>query len=418
MKRYEKYKPSGAEWIGEIPEHWRVKKFKHLYKSSMGATILKTDLLSEGKIPVYSATETDILFGYVDETNVILEPGDLVIPARGNSIGHVTIVNGIATCTQTTIYAKRLSDDFSDRFLYHYLKGLRELLFQFDRTAIPQITVGQIKENPVALPPPTEQTAIANYLDEKTAQIDALIEKKRKLIGLLKEERTAIINHAVTKGINPKAKLKSSGIEWLGDIPEHWEVKKLKYVAEINSTSLTEKEEDDLEIEYIDISSVNENGDINQTASYYYSDAPSRARRIIRKGDTIISTVRTYLKAIAFIDFGKDNLICSTGFAVIRPSEIIEPKFLFYLARSEKLVDRIMALSKGVSYPAIDSDDIKNLDVWFPEKEEQSAIVQHIETHTSRIDATNSKIEKEIELLQEYRTALISEVVTGKIKVV
>jgi type I restriction enzyme S subunit len=162
---------------------------------------------------------------------------------------------------------------------------------------------------------------------------------------------------------------------------------------------------------------VNGNGNIISTTDYLYSDAPSRARRIVRKGDTILSTVRTYLKAIAFIESATEDLVCSTGFAVIKPDEKLVEKFLFFMCRSEKIVKKIMALSKGVSYPAIDSEDIENIDIWIPSLIEQKNIVQNIETETKRIDRTISRIEKEIELLREYRTALISEVVTGKIKI-
>lgn len=188
-------------------------------------------------------------------------------------------------------------------------------------------------------------------------------------------------------------------------------------MAEVNSESISEKEEQDLQIEYIDISSVDAGGNIISTKEYLYGDAPSRARRIVKIGDTILSTVRTYLKAIAFINEISNNTVCSTGFAVIRPSEQMFPKFLFYICRSQIMVESIMALSKGVSYPAIDSEDIKNINIWIPSEQEQRQIVHHIETETERIDETIAKIKKETELLEEYRTALISEVVTGKMKV-
>ncbi len=439
MKRYEKYKPSGVEWIGEIPKHWNIKPIKYLLKPGKeGIRIgpfgssLKSEFLSLSGYKVYgqeNVINNDFNLGwrYINDdkfselSDYEITPGDVLVTMMGTT-GKCKVVpkcieKGIM---DSHLIRMRIDDTQFESQLFADLINESNYVFnQMKMLSKGSIMEGLnssiIKSILLIIPFPEEQTVIANYLDEKTAQIDSLIQKKQKLIELLKEERTAIINQAVTKGINPKVKLKPSGIEWLEEIPAHWEVKKLKYVAEINSTSLTEKEDDDLEIEYIDISSVNEDGDISQTAFYLYSDAPSRARRIIREGDTIISTVRTYLKAIAFIDFEKNNLICSTGFAVIRPSDKLEPKFLFYLSRSEKMVDRIMALSKGVSYPAIDSDDIKNLVGWFPDKDEQQAIVHHIETHTTRIDATISKIEKEIDLLQEYRTALISEVVTGKI---
>lgn len=146
--------------------------------------------------------------------------------------------------------------------------------------------------------------------------------------------------------------------------------------------------------------------------------SPSRARRIIKKGDTIISTVRTYLKAIAYIDSEDDNLIASTGFAVLTPANQIYPKFLYYLISNQKVIDTISSLSVGVSYPAINSSDLGLIPVWFPESiEEQKDILNFIEREIGRIRNLIIKTEKEIELLQEYRTALISEAVTGKIDV-
>lgn len=436
IKKYEKYKPSGVEWIGEIPEHWEVSKAKYYFQYTTGFTpptglaeFYNGDVtwvtIADMNQKVVTDSATKLSQAAIDKFNPALTLKDSLLYSFKLSVGKVAYA-GEDLYTNEAIISILPNKEYDLRYFYYTLP--EQLLQNASENIYGAKMLNQelIRNAAICFPPKSEQTAIASFLDEKTAQIDTLIEKKKKLIELLKEERTAIINYAVTKGINPDAKLKPSGIDWLGDpstklrasIPEHWELKKLKYVTEINSTSLTEKEDDDLEIEYIDISSVNEYGEIMQTASYFYSDAPSRARRIIHKGDTIISTVRTYLKAIAFIDVEKNNLICSTGFAVIRPSEKLEPNFLFYLSRSEKMVDRIMALSKGVSYPAIDSEDIKNLVGWFPDKDEQETIVQHIETRTARIDAAVSKIEKEIELLQEYRTALVSEVVTGKICVI
>jgi Type I restriction modification DNA specificity domain. len=156
--------------------------------------------------------------------------------------------------------------------------------------------------------------------------------------------------------------LKPSGIEWLGDIPKHWEVKKLKYVVRVNPEVLPESTDDDLVLDYIDIGSVDSDGNVITRTSYTFDKAPSRARRIVRQGDTIVSTVRTYLKAIAFIESDKENLICSTGFAVLRSiSKEVYNKFFFRFCRSKCFLDRIAALSKGVSYPAVDSEDVKNI---------------------------------------------------------
>jgi len=433
MKPYPSYKPSGIEWIGDIPSHWEVKRFKYLYASSMGATILKTDLVVDGKIPVYSATEEDDIFGYVDETNVVLDKGDLVIPARGNSIGHVTKVDGISTCTQTTIYAKRISSSFNENFVFYFLKGFREQLFQFDRTAIPQITVAQVKENFIVLPPKSEQTAIARFLDEKTAQIDKLVANKQRLIELLKEERTAIINECLNcdspdfhdehdKG---KGKSKNHGnhINHKNHSADKWERKKLKYVAMVNPTkkNYTFNKESEDEVVFLPMEKVSEDGNINQDSRKKISDV-STGFTYFERGDIIVAKITPCFengKGALLENLNTDFGFGSTEFHTIRASEKVTKEFLYYQTKSDKFMQVGEAFMTGsAGQKRVPSNFVQDFLVPLPTIEEQTAIVHHIQTETQRIDATISKVEKEIELLQEYRTALISEVVTGKVKVV
>ncbi|EPG8905656.1 restriction endonuclease subunit S, partial [Acinetobacter baumannii] len=181
---YAEYKDSGVEWLGEIPSHWDLRKFKHHFRSAMGETILGADLIEDGKLPVYSATEGDHFFGYVNSSSVVLEKGDFVIPARGNSIGFPKLVVTTSTCSQTTIYAK-MHKKIHSKFTFYYLLGCKPYLFQFVQTAIPQITVEEVKNNHLVHPSLEEQIKIANFLDYETAKIDHLIEKQQQLIELL-----------------------------------------------------------------------------------------------------------------------------------------------------------------------------------------------------------------------------------------
>jgi type I restriction enzyme, S subunit len=431
MRKYPKYKPSGIDWIGNIPEHWEVKKIKYLFKDHSGNGFPEEHQgMTDGDFPFYKVSDINQSGMYVKKSNnyvskeEVAEHGWNIIPQY--SILAAKIGEALRKNHRKINVTKCIIDNncialapvYIEREYAYYLLTLIDFDWFTNPGAVPSVSSEKLKSFFVLHPTTPEQTVIANFLDKKTVQIDKLITNKQKLIELLKEERTAIINQAVTLGIDPKVKLKPSGIDWLGDIPVHWEVKKLKYITIINSESLSENEDDNLFFNYIDISSVDSDGNIISTTEYLYVNAPSRARRIVRKGDTILSTVRTYLKAIAFINDVSQNMICSTGFAVIRPLELFTPKFMYYICRSQIINEIVMSLSKGVSYPAIDSEDFKNIFIWFPDKTEQDKIVQHIETETKRLDSTISKIEKEIELLQEYRTALISEVVTGKIKVI
>lgn len=260
------------------------------------------------------------------------------------------------------------------------------------------------------------QKLIADFLDYKTAQIDELIEQKEKLLELLEEKRIALITKAVTKGLNPDVKMKPSGIDWLGDIPEHWEIKRLKYITDCNKLSLPEDTNEEYSFYYVDISSVDLIKGIINKEYMSFGEAPSRARRIVRKGDTIVSTVRTYLKAIASIK-EDENIIVSTGFAVISPKKIINSNYLSFFLQNEIFINMIVANSVGVSYPAINPSELINLSVLLPPIYEQTSIANYLKNEIYKIDSLCQEIVSAIEKLKEYRSALITAAVTGKIDV-
>ena len=209
----------------------------------------------------------------------------------------------------------------------------------------------------------------------------------------------------------PYPAYKSSSVEWLGNIPAHWEARRLKYLATVNDEALPETTDPDMEITYVDIGNVDSVEGITGTKDLVFEDAPSRARRIVRQGDVIISTVRTYLKAIARIEPTDVNLIVSTGFAVVRP-RCLDKGFVAYALSSPYFVDRAVAHSVGVSYPAINASELVCLDVAYPSLSEQRAIAAFLDRVTARIDALVAKKERLITLLQEKRTALITRAVT------
>ncbi len=205
---------------------------------------------------------------------------------------------------------------------------------------------------------------------------------------------------------------KNSGIDWIGEVPEHWEKSKIKFETVINKKALSDNFPSDSEINYIDIGSVNTDGKIENFQVIQFENAPSRARRIVDVGDTIVSTVRTYLKAIAFIDEVSSNLICSTGFATLSPKRRLLPKYLFFLMRSDSYVNEIVKRSTGVSYPAVNASDVGKLDCLIPDEHTQGKIINFLDLKSFEIDSMISDKEKLIELLQEKRQATISEAVT------
>lgn len=205
--------------------------------------------------------------------------------------------------------------------------------------------------------------------------------------------------------------MRDSGVPWLGEIPGHWQLKRLKNVTSHNDEALEESTEPDFELEYVDISSVNLVDGITKTENMVFEKSPSRARRIARNGDTIISTVRTYLKAIAAIKNAPRNLVVSTGFAVIRP-RTLAPEFLSYFLQSSGFVGDVVAYSNGVSYPAINPSDLVRLPAIEPPHPEQQTIARFLDHKTAQIDALIAKKEALLQKLAEKRTALISQAVT------
>lgn len=204
--------------------------------------------------------------------------------------------------------------------------------------------------------------------------------------------------------------MKDSGVEWIGEIPADWNVSKLKYVIKLNQKSLKDNTPDDYEFNYVDIGSVTLEKGIEKYEMTTFSEAPSRAKRIVEKGDIIVSTVRTYLKAIAKIDEA-ENLIVSTGFAVLTPSKIHET-YLEFFCKSDYFSAKVSSESVGVSYPAINSSDLINIPILCPPEEEQRKIATFLDDKTSQIDSIIDNTKQSIVEFKKYKQALITETVT------
>ena len=205
---------------------------------------------------------------------------------------------------------------------------------------------------------------------------------------------------------------RDSGVEWLGEVPEHWIAKRLKYITTVNDETLSETTDPDFELVYVDIGSIDSISGIRNKETMTFENTPSRARRKVRNGDVIISTVRTYLRAISPVNDAEPNMVVSTGFAVIRPKENIESQFAAYTLRAPYFVDEVVANSVGVSYPAINASELITFNVALPPLPEQRAIAAFLDHETGRIDTLIEKKERQIELLQEKRAAVISHTVT------
>ena len=424
--KYESYKDSGVDWLGEIPSDWELLKVKNIFRLVMKFAPKNNDceLLS-----VYTdigvkprkeleergnrATTTD---GYL-----IVEKGDIVVNKLLAWMGAIGLsdYDGVTSPAYDILKPKIPIEGIFYHLLFRSPQCTSELRRYSRGIMDMRLRLYFDKFGDVVVPYPNieVQKKIVSFLAKKTTQIDQAIALKQQQIEKLGEYKQIVIQNAVTKGLNPNAPMKKSGVEWIGDIPEHWEIKKLKFIAEINKNSLPENTRKDFTFQYVDIGSVSFENGITATEEYIFQNAPSRARRIAKANDTIISTVRTYLKAIDYIDANKADYIYSTGFAVLTPKNEILPKFLTSFVWSLAFTNQVKDFSKGMSYPAINSTDLGNLFLTVPPNNEQVKIVEHIKNLNCKISDTIQSYQTQIDRLKEYKNILINQAVTGKIKI-
>jgi len=397
MKLYPKYKDSGIEWIGEVPEHWSALRLKWVCNFLYGES-LSAQEREDGTIPVYGSN------GIVGYHNRSITEKPCIIVGRKGSFGKVTFSEKKCYPIDTTYYIDCTSTKNYMRWLWYLLPLLKMDEFSRD-SAVPGLNREDAYRNIVTLPSSYEQQQIAAYLDRKTTQIDNLISKKQKLIELFKEKRSAIINQAVTKGLNPDAPMKDSGIEWIGKVPEHWEVKRLKYffrlITEKNCSLQTKK----VALENIE----------SWTGRFIDSEVDYQGEGIsFLKGDVLFGKLRPYLAKVLNAKFSGASV---GDIFVMRPKLGISSRFAFYRFLSKPFIDIVNGSTFGAKMPRVSWDFIANLHIAMPNNKEQRTISGYLDSKTTKIDQTISRIEKQTDLLQEFRTALISEAVTGKIDV-
>jgi len=445
MKRYDNYKSSGVEWIGNIPEHWSIKPIKYLLKEGKDGirigpfgSSLKSDHLSPGGYKIYGQENIinnnfELGWRYINDkkfselSDYETKTGDVLVTMMGTT-GKCKVVpqNIERGIIDSHLIRLRVNEKkFIPKLFADLVNNSHYVFSQIKLTSKGSIMEGLnstiIKNLFLLVPSIEEQTAIAKYLDEKTEQIDKLIAGKRRLIELLKEERTAIINQAVTKGINSLVKLKPSGIDWLGDIPEHWEVKKLKYLLSkvIDNRGKTPP----FGTEGVPMLEVKNITDGLKSPTEIFEKfvqpevVPSYERDKVQVSDLLISTVGATSGKVVIIE-NKPNYFIAQNVVGLRTIKSVNNLFFYYFLKSDYFFTSLKMINKSNTIDNLKVSIFVNNICFLPPFEEQKQVVEFIETKSSEVDLTISKIEKEIELMQEYRTALISEVVTGKITVV
>ncbi len=437
MKKYDKYKDSGIEWIGEIPTQWDSTKLKFLGESIIGIIYSPDNVVNEGEgiLVLRSSNIQDGKLAFEDCVYVkkevqekhLVKRGDILLCARNGSahlVGKSAFIEKKNVGATFGAFMSIVRSNL-DKYLFYFFNSqvFKAQTGLFSTSTINQLTSDTLNNLFISFPrDKQEQTIITNYLDRKTTEIDALIADKKRLLELYEEEKTAIINQAVTKGINPSVKMKDSGIEWLGDIPEHWEVKRLKYVV-IEKLKYGANESADEENRenprYIRISDFGNDGKLK--ADTFKSLLPEKANEyLLFEGDILFArSGATVGKTFQFKDF--NGIACFAGYLIkASPNpNIITSDYLYYFTKTGAYENWKSSIFNQATIQNIGADKYAFLEISTPENiQEQISIVNHIETECTRIEAKKTRTQKLIELLTEYRTALISEVVTGKVKVI
>jgi len=406
MNTYPHYKPSGIDWIGEIPEHWEVKKLKYVDLVIMGQSPDSEDYLDDEKATPFLQGNADFgqLFPiprvYCNAVSKTSRQNDILLSVRA-PIGAINISDKEYGIGRGLCAVRALTSNYKFLF-YHMIIKHEELNSIGTGSTYKAVTVENVKSTNLIFPPLSEQTAIANYLDRKTAEIDQTIADKEALIGLYEEEKKGLINEAVTKGLNPNVPLKPSNIEWLGDVAEHWEVKKLKYWLNIITTK------SEIQINKVGLENIESN-----TGNYIETDSDFEGEGIsFIEDDILFGKLRPYLAKVYLSKF-KGSAV--GDFFVLRCKDKVLPKFAHFRLLGYSFIYVCNSSTFGAKMPRVGWDFLSNLKIAFPPIPEQAAIVDYIETETAKINEKMTLARQEIELLKEFRQALIFECVTGKV---
>lgn len=414
MKRYPEYKESGISWIGKIPNHWQVlRNFAILSdRSDRGhphlppySVTLENGVVSQA----YSSDQIVRASRSKDNAKRICR-GDLVYNKMRMWQGAVGVAPAEGIVSTAYVVCQPIRDLTPEFIEYLYRTPLyiaQSLRFSYGGCKDQYCLYPKdFKNIHTIFPPKNEQTQIAAFLDRKTGQIDELIRVKERKIELLQEQRTALINQAVTKGLDPNVEMKPSGVEWIGEIPVHWKLEKLKYIATFINDKLT-PESDAIKISPENVES--ETGKVLDFFSGY--DAVGV---IFQAGDVLFNKLRVYLSKVVFAEYSGYSL---GEMIVLRPSLQYARKFIFYLMLSRRFIGYCNSMSYGAKMPRTDIHDILNAKIPIPTHQEQIQIVNFIDHKTAQVDELISEEQRSIELLRDYRQSLISDAVTGKIDV-
>jgi type I restriction modification DNA specificity domain protein len=432
MKKYDEYKDSGVAWIGEVPKHWKVLHLKHSLDGLQDGTHGTYASVDAGKVllSAKNVTEHGLIIGESERTisdidhkeivsNGFPQQGDILLCCVG-TLGRCCIFEyPFPIAFQRSVTFLRTNSLLSNRMLLYILRNKYiDTQFQlFAKTSAQSgVYMGDLKDFYIVVPPINEQTAIAAYLDTHCAKIDNLISIQQKRIALLQELKQSVITHAVTKGLNPNVEIKQLGVEWIGDVPKHWEIRKIKTLSAVKRGASPRPIDDPKyfaeggEFSWVRIADVSASDKYLTTTTQKLSKLGSSLSVKRFPGDIFISIAGTVGKPI----ISSIKCCIHDGFVYFPYLKNMNTEFLYYIFMSGQ---PYLGLGKMGTQLNLNTETIGNIDIPYPPITEQAAIASYLDHKCATIDTSISNAQHQIELLQEYKQSLITEVVTGKYKV-
>jgi len=425
--RYPKYKDSGVEWLGQVPEHWQLKPLYgsavERYESNAGMVEDNLLSLSYGRIVQKDISSNDGLLPESFETYQIVRPGDIVFRLTDlqndkRSLRSALVEeNGIITSAYLAVTPCGLDSRYMSYLFRAY--DVTKVFYSMGGGLRQSMKFADMKRLPTLLPPLPEQTRIAAFLDQETEKLDKLVTEQQRLMALLKEKRQAVISHAVTKGLNPQAALKPSGIEWLGDVPAHWNVRRLKYVSPEITVGIVVEPSKYYAAEGIPaLRSLNiaPGAVVLDNLVFISAEANELHTKSKLNAGDLVAVRSGQPGTTAVIPPELDGCNCIDLIIIRKPAVGCERFLCWYLA-SDVAVMQFSVGSGGAIQQHFNVSTAMDLVVTVPPAKEQESIVDFINNETTKLDTLTAEAQRAIDLLQERRTALISAAVTGQIDV-
>lgn len=429
------YKESGIEWIGQVPNHWHTLSVSKAYDVTLGK-MLQPNSNDENDIKVPYLKAMNVQDGYVsfekieemycsinELNNYKLECGDLVVCEGGEVARSAVIKENLAGFIfQNSVHRVKGTAKGDTRFLHYLLIALRASGFiniLVNKATIAHFTKDKFNSLKIALPPLDEQLIVSDYLDDKYDEIENLIKTKQKLITLLEQQRQSIITETVTKGLNPNVKMKDSGVEWIGEIPEHWHKGKVKHFYNIVLGKMLQparKEPSDELIKYFKAANVQDRYLSNNKDDFMYASYHDIKNFNLLKGDLLVCEGGEVGRSV-ILQNDYPNTIYQNSLHRVRGKEGNDNRFLMFLLNVVRNTNFINLLVSKATIAHFTKEKFESLQICLPPLGEQQFISDYLERKSNEIDEIKKLLMKQIDKLKEYRQSLIYEAVTGKIDV-